>query len=115
VQSDDSVENEVQTLISELYERYRPLSGGEVATYIPELARMPPDKFAICLVSAGGKVFEAGDVDQPFTIQSISKPLTFGMAIEACSRSCSPAACTTTQGTGPSGLACRRRAACPVV
>ena len=86
MQSDDSVENEVQALVHELYERYRPLSGGEVATYIPELARMPPDKFAICLVSAGGKVFEAGDVDQPFTIQSISKPLTFGMAIESYGR-----------------------------
>ena len=44
---------------------------------------MSPDKFAICLVSAGGRVFEAGDIEQAFTIQSISKPLTFGMAIEA--------------------------------
>ena len=27
-------------------------------------------------------MFEAGDCDQPFTIQSISKPFTFGMALE---------------------------------
>ena len=86
MQTDDRVENEVQALVNELYERYRSLADGEVATYIPELARTPPDKFAICLVSAGGRVFEAGDVDQPFTIQSISKPLTFGMAIEAYGR-----------------------------
>ena len=83
---EDRVENEVQALVDELYERYRSLSDGEVATYIPELANMSPDKFAICLVSAGGRVFEAGDIEQAFTIQSISKPLTFGMAIEAYGR-----------------------------
>src|SRR5262245_13448521 len=82
----DRIDHEVQALVDVLYERYRPLCDGEVATYIPELARMPPDKFAICLVSASGHEFAAGDTDHPFTIQSISKPLTFGMAIEACGR-----------------------------
>jgi glutaminase len=41
-----------------------------------------PDDFGICIVTADGQVFEAGDCDRPFTIQSISKPFTFGMAIE---------------------------------
>jgi glutaminase len=79
-------DNEVQTLVDELYARYRSLTRGEVATYIPELARMPPDKFAISLVAASGQTFDAGDNDQAFTIQSISKPLTFGMAVEAFGR-----------------------------
>jgi glutaminase len=82
----DRTGHEVQALVDALYERYRGLCDGDVATYIPELALMPPDKFAICLVSAAGHEFAAGDNDQPFTIQSISKPLTFGMAIEACGR-----------------------------
>ena len=86
VQAVDRAENEVQTLVDELYERYRTLTSGEVATYIPELARMPPEKFAISLVAASGNLFEAGDIEHPFTIQSISKPLTFGMAIEAFGR-----------------------------
>jgi glutaminase len=82
----DPQDHEVQTLVDELYERYRSLTIGEVATYIPELARMPPEKFAICMVAASGQTFAAGDNDQPFTIQSISKPLTFGMAVEAFGR-----------------------------
>jgi len=86
VQAVDRAANEVQTLVDELYERYRTLTSGEVATYIPELARMPPEKFAISLVAASGNMFEAGDIEHPFTIQSISKPLTFGMAIEAFGR-----------------------------
>ena len=41
-----------------------------------------PDDFGICIVTADGQVFEAGDCDRPFTIQSRSKLFTFGMAIE---------------------------------
>jgi glutaminase len=74
--------HELQVLIDKLHEEYKSLSGGEVATYIPELGKANPEHFGICLVTAGGRVFEAGDCDQPFTIQSISKPFTFGMALE---------------------------------
>src|SRR5438045_531584 len=82
----DPAQHEVQALVNDLYERYRTLSEGQVATYIPELARADPDKFAISVVSTNGQLFEAGDHDHQFTIQSISKPLTFGMAIEAFGR-----------------------------
>jgi glutaminase len=53
-----------------------------VATYIPELGRADPDDFGICLAASDGRVFEVGVTDRPFTIQSISKPLTFGLALE---------------------------------
>ena len=55
---------------------------GEVATYIPELSKADPEHFGVCLVTADGRTFEAGDCDRPFTIQSISKPFTYGMALE---------------------------------
>ncbi len=55
---------------------------GEVATYIPELSKADPEAFGVCLVTADGRTFEAGDCDRPFTIQSISKPFTYGMALE---------------------------------
>src|SRR5262245_53747730 len=55
---------------------------GEVATYIPELAGADPDLFGICLVTVDGAVYEAGDTGHPFTIQSMSKPLTYGLALE---------------------------------
>jgi glutaminase len=74
--------HELQIVVENLHERYHSLNDGEVATYIPELGKADPDDFGICIVTADGQVFEAGDCDRPFTIQSISKPFTFGMAIE---------------------------------
>ena len=74
--------NELQVLIDRLHDEYQSLSDGEVATYIPELEKANPEHFGICLVTTTGRTFEAGDCDQPFTIQSISKPFTFGMALE---------------------------------
>jgi glutaminase len=55
---------------------------GEVASYIPELARADANHFAIAVCTIDGEVFEVGDSDETFTIQSISKPLVFGMALE---------------------------------
>ena len=74
--------HELQVLIDKLHVEYASLNRGEVATYIPELALVKPDEFGVCLVTADGRIFEAGDSDRPFTIQSISKPFTFGMALE---------------------------------
>ena len=74
--------HELQSLIDNLHVEYKSLTEGEVATYIPELGRANPEHFGVCVVTADGRVFEAGDCDQPFTIQSISKPLTYGMALE---------------------------------
>jgi glutaminase len=65
-----------------LIEEYQDLQGGEVATYIPELSRADPSWFGICVVTADGHVYEVGDTGVEFTIQSISKPFVFGMALE---------------------------------
>jgi glutaminase len=54
---------------------------GAVADYIPELAAADPDRFGICVASADGYVYEAGDSRVPFSIQSISKPFTYGLAL----------------------------------
>ena len=74
--------HEVQSLVDDLHARYLSIDEGEVATYIPELAKADPGKFGVSVVTADGRIFEAGDCEQPFTIQSISKPFTFGMALE---------------------------------
>ena len=55
---------------------------GEVATYIPELAKADPTSFGICVVTTNGGVYEVGDSRQTFTIQSISKPFVYGLALE---------------------------------
>ncbi len=75
--------HELQLAIEDLHQRLQPATAGEVATYIPELGKADPDDFGISLVTTTGRVFEVGHVDRPFTIQSISKPLTYGMALEA--------------------------------
>ena len=74
--------HELQSLIDALHTKYVTNHSGQVATYIPELGKANPDHFGICLITADGRVFEAGDCDQPFTIQSISKPFAFGLAVE---------------------------------
>lgn len=72
----------LQELIEVLHDKYAPRNDGEVATYIPELGKADPEHFGICLATADGRVFETGDYNRLFTIQSISKPFTFGMALE---------------------------------
>lgn len=54
---------------------------GEVATYIPELARVDPGAFGLVVVDASGYVAAAGDCDTPFSIQSISKVFTLTLAL----------------------------------
>ena len=65
-----------------LLERFTPLDDGAVASYIPELARSNPADFGICIVTLDGAVYEVGDTRVSFTIQSMSKPLTYGLALE---------------------------------
>ena len=74
--------HELQSLIEDLHARYQSLTDGQVATYIPELAKANPNDFAVCIATADGRMFEVGDCDRPFTMQSVSKPFTFGMALE---------------------------------
>jgi glutaminase len=73
----------LQELIEELHRKHAGNDNGEVATYIPELGKADPDDFGICVVTTDGRVFDIGNSDRLFTIQSISKPFTYGMALEA--------------------------------
>jgi len=68
--------------LQQLHKTYAELQEGKVATYIPELANANPNWFGIALVTAGGAVYECGDSGQLFTIQSISKPFVYGLALE---------------------------------
>jgi glutaminase len=57
-------------------------SDGAVADYIPELGKADPDHFGIGLATLDGHVYEVGDSRIPFTIQSISKPFVFALALD---------------------------------
>jgi glutaminase len=60
--------------------RQRP-DRGEVATYIPELARVDPRGFGLVVIDAEGNVSAGGDSETPFSIQSISKVFTLTLAL----------------------------------
>ena len=68
--------------LAEIHREVGALQDGQVATYIPELAKANPDWFGICLATPTGTIYEVGDTSVPFTIQSISKPFVYGIALE---------------------------------
>ena len=68
--------------LQEMHAKYRENFNGKVATYIPELAKADPRQFGIALVTADGQIYEVGDARHLFTIQSISKPFVYGLALE---------------------------------
>jgi glutaminase len=55
---------------------------GDVATYIPALASVDRRKLGIAIVLGDGSVYCAGDADEPFSIQSISKVFTLSLALQ---------------------------------
>ncbi|HIK44435.1 MAG TPA: glutaminase A, partial [Leptolyngbyaceae cyanobacterium M65_K2018_010] len=86
IQPFKAVASPLQQFLNELYAKYKPVTDGAVADYIPELAKVDPDLFAISIVTVDGQVFEVGDLDQTFTIQSASKPFIHGLTLEDCGR-----------------------------
>jgi glutaminase len=77
-----AVTSPFQAYLTDLHEELRSITDGAVASYIPELARVAPDLLGICVVTVDGRVFAVGDAEQPFTIQSVSKPFMYGLALE---------------------------------
>jgi len=73
---------DLQLVVSEIADemRRRP-DRGEVATYIPELARVDPKAFGLVVIDNEGNVASGGDSDAPFSIQSISKVFTLTLAL----------------------------------
>ena len=76
------VASPVQTYLERLHKQFAALSDGQVASYIPELAKADPASFGIVIATVDGQVYEVGATRQQFTIQSISKPLAYGVAFE---------------------------------
>ena len=69
--------------LMEILDHVRDEDGGEVAVYIPELADADPERLALALCTTGGNVYSAGDhAEVEFTIQSISKPFVYALALQ---------------------------------
>ena len=72
----------VKQYLDQIFEAHRANSDGTLASYIPELAAVDPAGFALSLSSSDGYVYECGDTATQFTIQSISKPFTYALALD---------------------------------
>lgn len=71
----------LQQLIEETYEEIRQQPNqGAVASYIPELSKVDPGKFGVCLNTIDNRYCCAGDCDERFSIQSIAKVLSLSLA-----------------------------------
>jgi glutaminase len=68
-------------VLKEIEEEVQPLRPqGTPASYIPELAKVNPDQYGLCLHTLNGEKYSIGDSQQRFSIQSISKVFTLSMA-----------------------------------
>jgi glutaminase len=72
----------VQRYLDRIHEELLDRNDGAVADYIPELTRADPSWLGIAMVTVDGHVYQVGDSRQSFTIQSISKAITYGLALE---------------------------------
>lgn len=91
----------VQQYLDRILAEHAAVSEGKPADYIPELAKVDPDGLGLSLSSADGYIYECGDTAVEFTIQSISKPFTYALALDTIGQ----AAVDARIGVEPSGEA----------
>ncbi|QEY30892.1 glutaminase A [Synechococcus sp. RSCCF101] len=91
----------IQGLLNEVHQSLIGRRDGRLADYIPELARASPDAFGIAVATSDGRLYSVGDSETPFTIQSISKPFSYALALSLLS----PEKMLQKVGVEPSGEA----------
>jgi glutaminase len=77
-----SISLPVLQYLQALHEKHKSNRTGSLANYIPELARVDPDRFGLSFVTMDGHIYEAGDANALFTIQSVSKAIIYALALE---------------------------------
>jgi len=75
-------DKQINKVLNDAYNKFKNDNGGKNADYIKELAIVDPKIFGISIVTADGKVYEAGDTKAVVSIQSISKPFTAALLME---------------------------------
>ena len=72
-----------QAILEQIHRDIEPWrTAGRVADYIPELAKVPAERFGMAVVTLDGRVFSVGDAQTRFSIQSISKLFACTLAFQ---------------------------------
>ena len=83
------------TQITEILEECREDRSGEIASYIPQLARVDTEHFALGLCMVDGQLLSFGDDEERYCVQSTCKPVNYAVARDLLDREkvhrCSPA------------------------
>ena len=72
----------IESAVKEAYEKFKNVTDGKNADYIPALAEVDPNIFGISVVTVDGDVIEFGDIDDMVSMQSIEKVFAMAMVIE---------------------------------
>jgi glutaminase len=75
-------DSDLQRVVNEAYDKFKGDTSGKNADYIPYLASVPSNLFAVVIVTVDGKIFSAGDTNYAFSIQSCSKVFTLAQIME---------------------------------
>uniref|UniRef100_A0A8C7ZFF4 glutaminase n=2 Tax=Oryzias sinensis TaxID=183150 RepID=A0A8C7ZFF4_9TELE len=67
--------------IDKIYESAKHQDGGQVADYIPQLAKFSPDLWGVSLCTIDGQRHNVGNTKVPFCMQSCVKPLEYAIAV----------------------------------
>ena len=82
---DIHVNSQKQACLDEWVAHYRSYATeGQTANYIPALSNIHLSQLGICILEPGGTMMKSGDCEVPFTLQSISKVLSFIAACLGC-------------------------------
>lgn len=76
------MESPISQYLGTVYREISSLDEGQPSHSTPVLAEGDPDGFGIAIATVDGHVYEVGDAGQEFTIQSISKALSYAIALE---------------------------------
>ena len=72
----------IKNIIEKIFENIKNIKGGKIADYIPELACVDPNMFGISVCDVNGNIYNFGDYDKYFCLQSCSKPLSYCIAYD---------------------------------
>ena len=72
--------NNLKNIINNIYNDLKSNNDGKVADYIPELSKFDSSNFGISVCTIKGEIFNIGDYEKRFCLQSCSKPLSYLIA-----------------------------------